>query len=130
MKKIFLLDDNIMSCEKALEKLEEEFEVYRCKEVLSAARRIHLIEYDMFIIDLMMPTKGLDNLDEFSAGFSFYDKYVKQGWPDVPVLFWTNLTDGSFKSFQANHGKPNLFYLQKSDNDLELLEKVKEILNQ
>lgn len=128
MKKIFLLDDNIVSCEKSLEQLEHYYEVHRCKEIISAVRRIGLEKYDLFIIDLMMPTKGLDNLDEFSAGFNFYNKYLKEVYPDVPVLFWTNLTDGSFKAFQADSGRSNLYYLQKSEDVNALYECVKTII--
>lgn len=128
MKKIFLLDDNIVSCEKSLEQLERYYEVHRCKEIISAVRRIGLEKYDLFIIDLMMPTKGLDNLDEFSAGFNFYNKYLKEVYPDVPVLFWTNLTDGSFKAFQTDSGRSNLYYLQKSEDVNALYECVKTII--
>lgn len=125
MRKILLLDDNTMSCENSLEVLEKVYEVHKCKEILSAVRRIGLVKYDLFIIDLMMPTKGLDNLDEFSAGFNFYNKYIKDDYKETPVLFWTNLTDGSFKAFQADSGRSNLYYLQKSDDDNALLEFIK-----
>lgn len=125
MRKILLLDDNTMSCENSLEVLEKVYEVHKCKEILSAVRRIGLVKYDLFIIDLMMPTKGLDNLDEFSAGFNFYNKYIKNDYKETPVLFWTNLTDGSFKAFQADSGRSNLYYLQKSDDDNALLEFIK-----
>ena len=125
MRKILLLDDNTMSCENSLEVLEKVYEVHKCKEILSAVRRIGLVKYDLFIIDLMMPTKGLDNLDEFSAGFNFYNKYIKDDYKETPVLFWTNLTDGSFKAFQADSGRSNLYYLQKSDDDNALLELIK-----
>lgn len=130
-KKIFLLDDNTAAFESSIEQLETKYEVIRCKDIISAIRRIQLQKYDCIIIDLMMPTRGLVVKDEFKAGFNFYLEQVNLHQPEVPVLFWSNLTDASFIQFKESHPETCslLHYLHKTDDIYELESMVTEILS-
>ncbi len=130
-KKIFLLDDNTAAFESSIEQLETKYEVIRCKDIISAIRRIQLQKYDCIIIDLMMPTRGLVVKDEFKAGFNFYLEQVKLHQSEVPVLFWSNLTDASFIQFKESHPETCslLHYLHKTDDIYELESMVTEILS-
>jgi CheY-like chemotaxis protein len=129
MKKILLLDDNTIACERSIRQLERKYEVCRCKEILIAARRLKIIKFDLLIIDLMMPTKGLNTTDEFNAGFAFYNQYVNNDRKGIPVIFWTNLSNNSFNAFYENHQQSNLLhYLQKSDDEMALLNLVNQLI--
>lgn len=130
-KKVLLLDDNMTVTEESIEALARVYDVERCKEICIAAHRMKVYHVDLFVIDLMMPPKGLDVKDEFNAGFLFYTQYVKEKYPRTPVLFWTNLNDSSYKEFLAkNKGKTWLHYLQKSEDSQALLKEVKKIFNE
>lgn len=130
-KKIFLLDDNTAAFERSIEQLETRYEVMRCKDIISAIRRIQIRKYDCIIIDLMMPTRGLDVKDEFKAGFNFYLEQVKLHQPAVPVLFWSNLTDASFIQFKDSHPEDCalLHFLHKTEDIYDLESMITEILN-
>lgn len=129
MKKILLLDDNILACEKSIHQLEQKYEVCMCKDVLVAVRRMRILKFDLLIIDLMMPTKGLDSSDEFSAGFAFYNQYVKNDMKEIPTIFWTNLSDNSYKKFFETNQENGIFhYLQKSDDDTALINLVDQLI--
>lgn len=128
-KKVLLLDDNMSVTEESIEALAKEYDVERCKEIGIAAHRMRIYQIDLFVIDLMMPPKGLKVKDEFNAGFLFYDQYVKEKYPHAPVLFWTNLNDSSYNVFMTgNKGKTWLYYLQKSEDNQALLNEVNRIL--
>lgn len=130
-KKILLLDDNMSVTEESIEALARVYDVERCKEIGIAAHRMRVYQIDLFVIDLMMPPKGLNVKDEFNAGFLFYDQYVKDIYPQTPVLFWTNLNDSSYKDYLArNVGMTWLHYLQKSEDNQALLNEVKNILGE
>lgn len=131
MKKIFILDDNALVLESVAPILGKSFEVTYCRDILSAKRRVMLGKFDVIILDLMMPTRGLENKDEFKAGFSFYDEVVKVKSTETPVLFWTNLSDKSFNDFKSRNGSAkNMYYLQKDNNTETLIRKIKEIVGE
>lgn len=131
MKKIFILDDNALVLESIAPKLDRFFEVTYCRDILSAKRRIRLGKFDLIVLDLMMPTRGLDDKDEFKAGFSFYDEVVKEMNLQTPVLFWTNLSNSSFNDFiTRNNSAKNMYYLQKDNNTDTLVGKIKEIVGE
>ena len=130
-KKVLLLDDNMTVTEESIEALAKVYDVERCKEISIAAHRMKVYHIDLFVIDLMMPPKGLDVKDEFNAGFLFYAQYVQKKYPQTPVLFWTNLNNSSYKDFLTkNEGKPWLRYLQKSEDNQALLNEVNKIFNE
>ena len=78
-----------------------------------------------------MPTRGLVVKDEFKAGFNFYLEQVNLHQSEVPVLFWSNLTDASFIQFKESHPETCslLHYLHKTDDIYELESMVTEILS-
>jgi len=128
-KRILLLDDNMSVTEESIDALASEYNVERCKEIAIAAHRMKVYKFDLFVIDLMMPPKDLNVKDEFKAGFLFYEQYVKERFPNTPILFWTNLNDTSYTDFMSkNQGKTWLHYLQKSEDSQALLNEVKRIL--
>ncbi len=128
-KKVLLLDDNMSVTEESIDALASEYNVERCKEIAIAAHRMRVYEFDLFVIDLMMPPKDLHVKDEFNAGFLFYEQYVKESFPNTPILFWTNLNDTSYNDFMSkNVGKTWFHYLQKSEDSKALLNEVKKIL--
>lgn len=128
-KSIFLLDDNVMALDQTVEALKKEFQVTSCREILSAKRRLSLYKYDLIIIDLMMPTRGLANDDEIRAGLSFYEEYVAIQQKGVPVLFWTSLTKESFDSFLEGKKNEGLNYVQKGDGPASLIREIHKILD-
>ena len=127
MKRILLLDDNIDACQSTVHVLEQNYDVVKCRDVITAKRRISIDRFDLMIIDLMMPTKGLSNSDEFSAGINFYDEFVKDVYT-CPVLFWTNLSDTSFKAYKDKNQGAKIHYHHKGDNSGALLNAIHEIL--
>lgn len=128
-KKVLLLDDNMSVTKSSIEELDKVFDVVRCKQIKVAAHRLIIYQFDLLVIDLMMPPEGLDVKDEFNAGFYFYKQYVKGKYDGVPVLFWTNLNETPYHEFMKENGENSLLhYLQKSDDNEELVNKVKEIL--
>lgn len=129
-KKVLLLDDNMSVIEESITALANKFDVERCKGTAIALRRMRVYHIDFFVIDLMMPPKGLSVKDEFNAGFFFYEEYVMAKYPKTPVLFWTNLNDSSYNEFMKKY-KDNswLYYLQKSEDSQALVNKVDEILS-
>lgn len=130
-KKVLLLDDNMSVTEESIEALARVYDVERCKEIGIAAHRMKVYHIDLFVIDLMMPPKGLKVKDEFKAGFLFYDQYVKDDYPQTPVLFWTNLNDSSYQDFlKNNEGRTWLHYLQKSEDNHALLNEVNKIFGE
>lgn len=131
MKKIFILDDNALVLESIAPILGKSFEVTFCRDIISAKRRIRLGRFDAIVLDLMMPTRGLHNKDEFQAGFSFYNEVVKNMNSETPVLFWTNLSDSSFIDFKSRtETSKNIYYLQKDNNTETLVRKIKEIVGE
>lgn len=128
-KRILLLDDNMSVTEESISELARLYNVERCREISIAVHRMKVYKIDLFVIDLMMPPKGLDVKDEFRAGFLFYEQFVKNAYPQTPVLFWTNLSDSSYKEFMSdNKEKTWLYYLQKSENCKALVNEVKKII--
>ena len=128
-KKILLLDDNMSVTKSSIDELNKVFDVVRCKQIKVAAHRLQIYQFDLLIVDLMMPPEGLEVKDEFNAGFFFYKQYVKGNFDNIPVLFWTNLNEAPYNAFMNENGEnPLLHYLQKSDDNEELLNTVKEIL--
>ena len=130
-KKILLLDDNMSVSESSINELSSVYDVERCKEIAIAVHRMKVYHFDMFVIDLMMPPKGLSIKDEFNAGFYFYEEYVMDKYPQTPVLFWTNLNKNSYDEFmKRHHEKTWLSYLQKSEERMALVEEVNRILGE
>lgn len=130
-KKVLLLDDNMSVTEESIAALAKEYDVERCKEIGIASHRMKVFQIDLFVIDLMMPPKGLTVKDEFNAGFLFYDQYVKEKYPQTPVLFWTNLNNSSYMQYmEKNKNKTWLYYLQKSEDSQELVNEVRRIIGE
>ena len=63
-KKVLLLDDNMSVTEESIEALARVYDVERCREIGIAVHRMKVYHIDLFVIDLMMPPKGLDVKDE------------------------------------------------------------------
>ena len=128
-KRVLLLDDNMSVTEESIDTSASEYNVERCKEIAIAAHRMKVYKFDLFVIDLMMPPKHLNVKDEFNAGFLFYEQYVKESYPNTPILFWTNLNDTSYTDFMSKYrGMTWLHYLQKSEDSQALLNEVRKIL--
>lgn len=130
MKKIFILDDNAMKLESSIAVLQNEFEVMCCRDIVTASKRMTRFSFDLIVIDLMLPTRGLEIANEFNAGFNFYKQYVEKSQHGKPVVFWSNLTDAGYTAFMIREGNPtNLYFLQKGDAN-SLYNKVKKILTE
>lgn len=128
-KKILLLDDNMSVTKSSIDELDKVFDVVKCKQIKVAAHRLQIYKFDLLVIDLMMPPEGLEVKDEFNAGFFFYKQYVKGKHDGIPVLFWTNLNETPYNEFMKENGEPHLlYYLQKSDDNEELVSMIKGIL--
>lgn len=129
MKKIFIIDDNMAYLKKAVDNLESTYDVHRCQSIEKATRLLRSNKYDLLVIDIMMPTRGLIDKDEFKAGFNFFMEKVNNSHPNVPILFWSNLSDASFTKFKETApSAAKLHFLHKTDDNTELLNEINKIL--
>ena len=128
-KRIFLIDDNMRSLDNAVQALESIYTVDKCQSNIKAKRLLTAVHYDLLIIDVMMPTMGLSNDDEFRAGYNLFFEFAQDRQKGVPVIFWTNASEESFQGVKQKFSNiDNVHFLQKSDDDNELLKIVNQIL--
>ena len=75
-KRILILDDNPINNRKYIDPLKEKFQVDVTLRMKSATRLIKTKEYDVIVIDIMMPSQFLKDNNEMMAGFNYYDEEI------------------------------------------------------
>ena len=122
-KKVLIIDDNPANNEHFIEPLENRFEVTVVMKLVSAERLIRIQYYDFIIIDVMMPSQGLLDVDEMLTGFVFYRDFILPLGLNSKIVFWSRFNPQIFTDFWEVPPS-NAFYLQKSyaiDHLLEFL---------
>lgn len=125
MKKILLIDDNPLLNKASIDRLKQHFEVDDVMYLRVASKSLRQSKYDLLIIDVMMPTQNLEIEKEMETGFEYYSKVVKPMKLNIPVVFWSRLSEDSFKSYFHNNREDNISFLSKSRGIEALIDEIK-----
>jgi CheY-like chemotaxis protein len=129
MKKILLFDDNPLDYDDYIDALRTQYEVTVVHDIESATHRMKIMSFDLLIIDQMMPTDGVNKKDQFRTGLNFYIQYVAENYSNIPVVFWTHLSDKMYNEFWEKYSKPSkIMYLKKQGGGELFLAKINEFL--
>lgn len=129
MKKILVLDDNPQNNSIYIDPLRLFYQVDVAMALSSAERMMKNRNYDLIVIDVMMPTQNLSIDDDLSTGFEFYKRKVKPLYPNLEVLFWSNLTISSYEKFFKEDKKTYIDFLEKDNHkEKHLLDKIQQKL--
>ena len=129
MKRILLLDDNIYEYKKAIDILRSQYDVSASSYIQTIRHKLmNSIDYDLIVLDIMIPTLGLFDSEETSdglrTGLVFYEKEIKP--LQIPVLFWSWNTD--FEEEIKRKKWADTDFLLKQDDDDHLLNGVNRFL--
>ena len=126
-KNVLILDDNPINNSKYIIPVKEKYHVDVTFRMSSATRMLKSRVYDIVVIDIMMPTQGLRNNDEMTAGFNYYQEVVSQLGLNCKILFWSRLTESCYdNTLYPNNG--NFDFVHKSEYQNHLLEKIETML--
>lgn len=129
MKKILLFDDNPLDYDDYIDALRTQYDVTVVHDIESAKRRIMIMKFDLFVIDQMMPTIGVNKKDQFRTGLNFYVQYLADNYSNVPVVIWTHLSDKMYNEFWSIYKKPSkIMYLKKEGGGELFLSKINQFL--
>ena len=123
-KKILLIDDNPITNNILINKLRSHFDVDVVMYVNVATRLLNRINYDIIIIDVMMPTQNLNTRREMETGYFYYDNVVRRIRSHTPVIFWSRLSEDSFNTYFHNRINANLSFVQKNSETNDLLDAI------
>lgn len=127
-KKVLILDDNPINNNKYIIPVKEKYSVDVTFLMSSATRMLKSREYDIVVIDIMMPSQGLSNKDEMSAGFNYYQEVLRNLHLKCKILFWSRLTESCYdKTLYPNDG--NFDFVHKSESRNHLLNKINAMLS-
>lgn len=91
MKKILIIDENINDYKNFINELKSEYKVEDVGYIQTARYKLKKFNFDLIILDIMMPTLGLFSLkktsDGLRTGFVYYEEELKK--LNIPVLFWS-----------------------------------------
>ena len=130
MERILILDDNPQNNSCFIDPLKKSFQVDVAMAISSAKRLIGHFNYDLIVIDVMMPIQNLNTDNELITGLVFYEN-LKIDNPEKikKVLFWSIHTDESYNDYFKEKDTNNIDFLQKDlHDDNHLYNKVNEIL--
>lgn len=122
-KKILLIDENLQENKNFIDVLRTEYEVDPVGYISAARIKLqHFEEYDLVVLDVMMPPLGLFDLieteDGLKTGLVFYESDLKE--KKIPVLFWSWNADFAEEIKNKTKYEINTDFLLK-DNDLNHL---------
>lgn len=116
MKKILIIDDDIMTLRMLKKCLEDTYEV----QLENAGYRFveHVSDYkvDMILLDIEMPVMN---------GFEVFEKYLRGKHDNIPVVFLSGVSDPAVVRDAIVKGAAG--YLYKSSPKLELIDKLDKI---
>lgn len=130
-KRIIIIDDNPENCEDYVAPLKGKYEVSISMSLRDAIRKIKMFDYDLIIIDIMMPTNGIKKKDELKTGLFFYEEYLKplEKEKELHILFWSNLSQRTYDDFFGECKPNNVDFAHKERrNKNHLLEKINELI--
>lgn len=129
-KSILIIDDNPLNCEDYIAPLRERYNVTTCMSLLDADRKIWLHQYDVIVIDIMMPTLGVSTKDELKTGLFFYMEQLKpKSSMTTRYLFWSSLSKDTFDDFFQEEKPNNVDFVHKEPKNINhLLNKVIELI--
>ena len=119
MKKILIIEDEIVLAEMYKEKLEKEgFEVFLASEIGEGIEIAKKERPDLILLDILLPREN---------GISFLEKIKKEGIKDIPVVAFSNYDDPGTKKRAFELGVKE--YLIKTNyTPGEIVEKIKNYL--
>jgi len=119
MKKILIIEDEIVLAEMYKEKLEKEgFEVFLASEIGEGIEIAKKEKPDLILLDILLPREN---------GVSFLEKIKKEGIKDIPVVAFSNYDDPGTKKRAFELGVKE--YLIKTNyTPGEIVEKIKNYL--
>ena len=130
-KSILIIDDNPENCEDYIAPLREHYNVIVSMTIRDALRRIKFYDFDLIVIDIMMPTNGIDNTDDLKTGLFLYDEKLKslEINSKLQYLFWSNLSQDTYNEHFAAFKPNNVEFAHKeTKNKKHLLEKVNQLI--
>ena len=129
MKRILVIDDNPLNNKVYTDPLDKKYRVDIVMSLIAVKRKLQINEYDLLVIDIMMPTQKYGGDNEIITGFYFYTHTLKERYPNTPILFWSNLPSETFEDYFQIEKPHNVFFIQKTkENYNHLLEKVNQLL--
>jgi DNA-binding response OmpR family regulator len=119
MKKILIIEDEIVLAEMYKEKLEKEgFEVFLASEIEEGIEIAKKERPDLILLDILLPREN---------GVSFLEKIKKEEIKDIPVVAFSNYDDPETKKRAFELGVKE--YLIKANyTPGEIVEKIKNYL--
>jgi len=119
MKKILIIEDEIVLAEMYKEKLEKEgFEVFLASEIGEGIEIAKKERPDLILLDILLPREN---------GISFLEKIKKEEIKDIPVVAFSNYDDPGTKKRAFELGVKE--YLIKTNyTPGEIVEKIKNYL--
>jgi DNA-binding response OmpR family regulator len=119
MKKILIIEDEIILAEMYKEKLEKEgFEVFLASEIEEGIEIAKKEKPDLILLDILLPREN---------GVSFLEKIKEEEIKDIPVVAFSNYDDPETKKRAFELGVKE--YLIKANyTPREIVEKIKNYL--
>ena len=119
MKKILIIEDEIVLAEMYKEKLEKEgFEVFLASEIREGIEIAKKERPDLILLDILLPREN---------GVSFLEKIKKEEIKDIPIVAFSNYDDPETKKRAFELGVKE--YLIKANyTPGEIVEKIKNYL--
>lgn len=132
MKKVLIIDDNPKNVSCTIAEVQQEYFVEIVMDLSSAERLIKMSQYDLIVIDVMMPAIGTWDISEIETGLHFYKKKVVPiiNSQKTQILFWSHFSKDKFIEFFHNGIPDNVGFLHKNIFDEKhLLVKIRSMLN-
>lgn len=120
---ILLIDDNPLDNSGYINELKKFFNVDVAIKLSSAERLLRSKNYKVVVIDVMMPTQGLDTNNEMETGYVFYEERLSKLNLKNEYVFWSNLPEESYENFEWSNTEPpqNSSFLHKDPESEEHL---------
>lgn len=115
-KDILLIDDRPSTYQNFIDALQERYNVVIALSLKGAKRQLRYRKFDLAIVDMMMPTNGFDDIDDFHAGLMFYDSIIRNNYPEMPTIIWSvinEVTEYKDKKQKLGQQIDNLYYCNK-----------------
>lgn len=127
---ILLIDDNPQDNSGYIHELKKHHNVDVAMKISSAKRLLEMNQYDLIVIDVMMPTQSLSTHSEMITGYVFYDEIIRSKLNlKTRVLFWSHLNEESYDKFFSNTTPVNSSFLHKDSlSDDHLLSYINNML--
>lgn len=128
MKKILLIDDNPINNNILINTLKKKYEVDVAMYLNGATRKLFNNFYDLIILDVMMPTQNLNWTKEMETGYFYFESVIKPMNRNIPVLFWSRLSEDSFNIYFRDKSMENIKFEHKNPEEKKFLEIIRNII--